>query len=70
MSIFIKQASSSTTNGAKVDVFVEQWVSVICDMTRVGNFYLHVVLITVKTQLKPGWAKTPKTHKLGKIGQN
>jgi len=27
---------SSTTNGAKVDVFVEQWVSVVCGMTAHG----------------------------------
>jgi len=32
----IKQASSSTANGAKVDVFVEQWVSVVCGMTAHG----------------------------------
>ena len=37
---------------------------------RVGNFYPHVVLTMVKTPVKTGLGKTPKTHtswvKLGK----
>ena len=44
-----------------------------CLMTlsaRVGNFYPHVVLTMVKTPVKTGLGKTPKTHELGKIGQN
>jgi len=38
--------------------------------SRVGNFYPHVVLTMVKTPVKTGLGKTPKTHmswvKLGK----
>ena len=40
------------------------------DQTRVGNFYPHVVLTMVKTPVKTGLGKTPKTcmswAKLGK----
>ena len=37
---------------------------------RVGNFYPHAVLTMVKTPVKTGLGKTPKTHELGKIGEN
>jgi len=36
----------------------------------VGNFYPHVVSTMVKTPVKTGLGKTPKTHKLGKTEQN
>jgi len=50
----------------------------ICFMLLIYFFFLmpglatftHVVLTMVKTPVKTGLGKTPKTHELGKIGQN
>jgi len=45
-------------------------ITFMCVSCRVGNFYPHAVLTMVKTPVKTGLGKTPKTHmswaKLGK----
>jgi len=40
----------------------DNWCYKTCKATRVGKFYPHAVLTMVKTPVKTGLGKTPKTH--------